>query len=87
MSDELDRLQSDIARLKSEQPPEPERQVSVGLVFSLGFSFVAALLAGDYLGGVLATKAGNPNLRLVGWGLGLALAGFTGYKQMRPYLG
>ena len=67
--------------LSSEAPP-----ASVGLVFSLGFTVVGALIAGDFFGRWVSEKAGNPQYRLVGWVLGLGLACLSVYKQLRPYL-
>lgn len=84
----LDELQQRIQRLKAENEPKKEAPLaSIHLAFSLGVTVLGSLFLGDYFGRMLVEHAGNEHLRLVGWGLGLALAGLSGYKLLKPYLG
>ena len=87
--DELEELQAQIQRLKG--PPEKKSETGgqmagMGLVFSLGFTVLGALMAGDRFGRYLSEKAGNPQYAMVGWGLGLGLALVGAYIMLRPYL-
>ncbi|MCW5868480.1 MAG: hypothetical protein KIS61_14560, partial [Candidatus Eremiobacteraeota bacterium] len=87
-SDELEELQEQIQRLKGppEQKSEGGQMAGMGLVFSLGFTVLGALMAGDHFGRYLSEKAGNPQYSMVGWGLGLGLALVGAYFLLRPYL-
>lgn len=85
---ELDKLQDQIDRLKSDSLPKPSDStpVGMGLVFSLGFTVLGAMMVGEHFGRYLAEKAGNPRLGLVGWVLGLGLAMLASSRLLRPYL-
>lgn len=87
--DEFEDLQQQIQRLKG--TPEKKSGTSgqmagMGLVFSLGFTVLGALMAGEHFGRYLSEKAGNPQYAMVGWGLGLGLAVVGAYFMLRPYL-
>ena len=85
--DELEKVEQRIRELKGSPPgPSDRPQAGVHLVFSMGFTVVGALVMGDFFGRLASEKAGNPQLRLVGWVLGLGLAAVAVYKQMRPFL-
>lgn len=87
--DELESLQEQIQRLKGPPEKKPEaggQMAGMGLVFSLGFTVLGALMAGDHFGRYLSEKAGNPQYAMVGWGLGLGLALVGAYMMLRPYL-
>lgn len=87
--DELDELQQQIQRLKGTPEKEPDPRggmAGVGLVFSLGFTVLGGLMAGDHFGRYLSQKAGNPQYAMVGWGLGLGAALVGAYLMLRPYL-
>ncbi len=87
---ELEELQEQIQRLKGPPEKEPEKgggqMAGIGLVFSLGFTVLGALMAGDHFGRYLSEKAGNSQYAMVGWGLGLGLALVGAYLMLRPYL-
>lgn len=84
--DEVGELQERIERLKGEEPKAQAPIASIHLAFSLGATVIGALFLGDYFGRMLAEHAGNPQYRLVGWALGLGLAGLAGYKLLKPYV-
>ena len=87
---ELEELQEQIQRLKGPPEKEPEKgggqMAGIGLVFSLGFTVLGALMAGDHFGRYLSEKAGNPQYSLVGWVLGFGMAGLAVYQLLRPYM-
>lgn len=83
---EIGELQERITRLKgTEKAPDPS-VAGIHLAFSLGATVIGALFMGDFFGRTLAERAGNPQLRLVGWGLGMGLAGYASYKLLKPYI-
>ena len=86
--DEIEELHQQIQRLKGPPSKEPERgqAAGMGLVFSLGFTVLGALMGGEHFGQYLSQKAGNPQYAMVGWGLGLGLAILGAYVLLRPYL-
>jgi len=87
--DELEELHEQIQRLKGPPEKKPElggQMAGMGLVFSLGFTVLGALMAGDHFGRYLSEKAGNPQFAMVGWGLGLGVAVLGAYIVLRPYL-
>lgn len=85
-SDSVEELQGRIQRLKDEEPKAQAPIASIHLAFSLGATVIGSLLMGDFFGRKLAEYAGNPQYRLVGWALGLGLAGLAGYKLLKPYI-
>ncbi len=87
--DELEELQQQIQQLKGKPQKEPDRgggMAGIGLVFSLAFTVLGALMAGDHFGRYLSQKAGNPQYAMVGVGLGLGVALAGAYLLLRPYL-
>jgi F0F1-type ATP synthase assembly protein I len=85
-SGSVEELQDRIQRLKGDEPKAEAPIASIHLAFSLGATVIGALLMGDFFGRKLAEYAGNPQYRLVGWALGLGLAGLAGYKLLKPYI-
>lgn len=83
---ELERIEQKIEQLKEQSKPPEAAVATPGLVFSMGFLVIGALLMGEQIGRYLSEKAGNPQYRLVGWGLGLGLAGLAVYRLFRPYM-